>query len=369
MNNEELITQYREQLLKVHRATIILISVVEIAAYFLFVMMGMQLLSFRSVYLWVGVLIPICINVFAHLFAMWVCKKPNTNYQFKNNSVIYAAIVTSLVVSLFHRDYLVTSCAFVFPIILSAMYNDQKILRQSFWFSFVLLTVTILALFVEHKLNLTMWLNVVVLYGFLAVSFLSGEISIKFSQRNFALIEQQAITNSRLEAEMELDQMTQLYNHRTFYKKLELILSDDREEIPECCLAIIDIDDFKKVNDTYGHNAGDVILISLAGILKSCCQEGDYACRYGGEEFALILCGKTLTEAETIVDNVLNCFSKTYFPFTKKSHTFSCGIAKVADHETAESLFKRADQHLYTSKNNGKNQITTDAIAVNFQTA
>uniref|UniRef100_UPI00388D9A8B GGDEF domain-containing protein n=1 Tax=Treponema sp. TaxID=166 RepID=UPI00388D9A8B len=108
------------------------------------------------------------------------------------------------------------------------------------------------------------------------------------------------------------------------------------------------------------HNAGDTVLIALADILKSCCKEGDYACRYGGEEFALILSEKTLVESETILGSVLSCFSKLHFSFTKKSMTFSCGIAKLSKDDTKDTVFKRADQHLYASKNNGKNQITLD---------
>ena len=142
--------------------------------------------------------------------------------------------------------------------------------------------------------------------------------------------------------------------------KLEKVLETAKNEKVSCSLAMIDIDDFKKVNDTYGHSAGDTVLIALADILKSCCREGDYACRYGGEEFALILCGKTLTESETILESVLICFSKMHFPFTKKSLTFSCGIAKLLYDDTKDTVFKRADQHLYVSKNNGKNQITMD---------
>ncbi|MBO5409302.1 MAG: hypothetical protein J6A61_07920 [Clostridia bacterium] len=127
MNNEKLINQYREQLLMVHRVTISIVSVVEIVAYFIFVSLGLHTLSFGCTYLWESVVTPIGMNLIVHFLAMWICRKEGVSYRTKNHSVIYAAIVTSLVVSLFHRDYLVTSCAFVFPIILSAMYIDRRI--------------------------------------------------------------------------------------------------------------------------------------------------------------------------------------------------------------------------------------------------
>lgn len=360
MNNEELISQYREQLLKVHAATVAIVSCVEIAAYFVFVYLGIHKFSFNCSYLWMGVIVPICINILSHIVARAICKRKTSNYRLKNRSVIYAAIVTSFVVSLFHRDYLVTSCAFVFPIILSAMYNDEKILKNSLAASLVMLSITVLTLFFENKTDLTTYLNIVVLYGFIAVSYLSGDLSIKFSQRNFSLIEEQAIENSKLEVEIDMDQMTKLYNHEAFYERLDLIIEENKNAPVDCCLAMIDIDDFKKVNDKHGHKAGDMVLETLADILKKCCTEEDVACRYGGEEFALILRNKTLTEAEKIVESALKIFSETRFEFAKKSLTFSAGIVKLDKDQTSEMFFERADGNLYISKKNGKNRITVE---------
>ena len=107
----------------------------------------------------------------------------------------------------------------------------------------------------------------------------------------------------------------------------------------------------------------DQFLKALADILKSCCGDGDFACRYGGEEFALILCGKSLEETEKIVYRALHQFSKTQFSFSKKGLTFSGGIAGLMSDDTSESVFKRADHCLYISKQNGKNRVTSDKTA------
>lgn len=360
MENNILIERYRGRLLKVHAATVAIVSFVEIMAYFVFVWLGLHPLSFWSVYLWEGVIIPIVINVIAHICARRKCHKKDVSEKSKNRSVIHAAFVTTFVVSIIHRDYIVTLCAFVFPIILSAMYNDKSILKESVVLALISLTVSIGILLYEFNFDLTTLLNMVVLYGFVAVSYLSGYLSIKFSQSNFAYIEEQKNANANLETKLDLDQMTNLFNHEAFYEKLELVLSDAEKTGKNCCVAMIDIDDFKKVNDTYGHNAGDEVLIVLADILKKCSEGVGYASRYGGEEFGIIFYEKTVFAAKEVIVDALRQFSEYKFDFTNEHYTFSCGIADFIYGDTKETIFDRADDNLYISKHNGKNQITVD---------
>ena len=358
MGNPKLIKQYREQMFFLHRVTITVVSAVEIIAYLIFVRMGMQSLSLKNTYLWLNVITPICINVLAHIIAMTVNRTSTASAERKNAFIIYAALVTTFVVSLFHRDYMVALCAFVFPIILSALYNDRKLLRRSFWLAVVSLSITVIILYVERKLDLTKTLNVIILYGFIVVSYMSGVLSIKFSERNFSLIEEQAIANSNLENIVELDRMTGLYNHSAFYDKLEIAIHKSKTENIECCLALIDIDDFKFINDTYGHDSGDVVIITIANILKEVCDGQDCPCRYGGEEFAIVFIGKDILQVKEKIYESLKQFSRYRFDFTEKSLTFSCGIAQFDGNETCNELFARADERLYISKKNGKNQIT-----------
>lgn len=359
MTNEHLINRYREQLIRVHLITVAIVSLVEILAYLIFASAGVQALSLESTYLWKNVVLPICINAAAHLCVRKINRSEKASTDFKNASVIYAAFVTTFTVSVLHRDYIVTPCAFVFPIILSAMYNRRKLLIQSFWLAVASLSITAGILFLEHKLNLDTALNVLVLYGFVAVSYLSGDISIRFSKRNFSVIEDQANRNTSLENKIELDQMTKLYHHAAFYKKLEFQVSQYHTNRTACCLAMIDIDNFKSVNDTYGHDSGDLVLITMAEILKSVCERNDIACRYGGEEFAVIFSEKELPQAIAVMETALQTFSEYRFPFTETALTFSCGIAELGVGETEQEFFNRADSLLYTAKKTGKNQIVS----------
>jgi diguanylate cyclase (GGDEF)-like protein len=119
----------------------------------------------------------------------------------------------------------------------------------------------------------------------------------------------------------------------------------------------LDIDHFKKVNDTFGHDAGDVALKTVADILKQNSRTGDLACRSGGEEFALILPDTPLDTARTIAERIREHIEQTDVPQVGWL-TMSIGAAcRDADTPTPESVLKRADERLYLAKQSGRNRV------------
>ena len=156
--------------------------------------------------------------------------------------------------------------------------------------------------------------------------------------------------------------MTGLYNHNSFWVQLEnqvKIFNNDTE----LCLAIIDIDDFKKVNDTYGHDCGDIVLNYMATTLKEYCNDNITAYRYGGEEFAVLLSGVNIIDATDILQNILNKFRTYNFEFSNQRITFSAGIAKYTENLTSAEFFESADKTMYKAKQNGKNHILISKIS------
>ena len=148
-------------------------------------------------------------------------------------------------------------------------------------------------------------LNIVLTFGFWVVSYLAGHLSINFAKNSFDLIHSQAQTNEQLQYVLSIDQMTGLYNHKTFYSELDKSIADFDNHNINFCLAIIDIDNFKKVNDTFGHDRGDTVLETLAGVIKNNCAEDDIPCRYGGEEFAVIFNHKNVSQAQHFSKRIL----------------------------------------------------------------
>jgi two-component system cell cycle response regulator len=160
----------------------------------------------------------------------------------------------------------------------------------------------------------------------------------------------------------EHDSLTSLYNrYFLFDHGRKEVAKSTRSKMP-LSLLMIDLDKFKNVNDTYGHLAGDQILIQLSSLILQSSRSYDLAARYGGEEFILLLPGanqfQALIVAEKIRKNVENHNFKTHDGIEIKL-TVSIGISTITDEiSSLENLIEKADEALYQSKNNGRNQVT-----------
>ena len=155
---------------------------------------------------------------------------------------------------------------------------------------------------------------------------------------------------TEIRARLNRDAMTGLLNHASFYPMLDDAMAESNQNSEPLTVSIADIDSFKKINDTYGHANGDVILLALADTLQKICGEKGDVFRYGGEEFAVIFhCD--LNTAENIMQNARDAFSAMKFEFLPRAVTFSYGSAAFDQLETSVALFDRADQLMYTRKN------------------
>lgn len=149
------------------------------------------------------------------------------------------------------------------------------------------------------------------------------------------------------------DKLTGLYNRRYFSQKMsEFIRAFDMEHV-QFSLLIIDIDHFKNVNDTYGHQVGDIILEQLAQLLKEVVGEQGVVCRFGGEEFTIILIG----HSQQVADDINKRAAAKEWPHIHKL-TVSVGMANFTEHDDEQSLIQRADEALYYSKEHGRNRVT-----------
>jgi len=155
------------------------------------------------------------------------------------------------------------------------------------------------------------------------------------------------------------DSMTGLFNHSTTKEYLELNVTRAQRMGENVCFVMIDLDHFKGINDRYGHPTGDRVLVATANLLRQRLRKSDAIGRYGGEEFAVILPGISMTEAVALMDNMRRCFETIRFPVEDGffTATFSCGVASLSSHDNAEKLCLAADQALYTAKKEGRNRV------------
>ncbi len=157
------------------------------------------------------------------------------------------------------------------------------------------------------------------------------------------------------------DPLTDLYNRRILQEAIEREIAQSQRNQKEFCVVMIDVDNFKQLNDRYGHTAGDMVLKSLARILENNTRGGDISCRYGGEEFAILLPNCTIEGARKRALQWRRAFQVLHKSFNGQDlqATLSMGIAVHPGHgEDAESIIDAADKALYTSKGKGKNQVT-----------
>lgn len=194
--------------------------------------------------------------------------------------------------------------------------------------------------------------------AFLIFTYLFTRIIIEYNNEQLKRLSQTYHRLERLEHRILLDPLTGLYNHTAFYTILNNQLEECRESGQAVTLAVIDIDDFKKINDHFGHENGNLVLIRLSSLLQTYCGPEGYACRYGGEEFTVIFPGIKKEKARELMEKIRMEFSCSSYPFLHgEKVTFSCGIFECTDMAVhPQEIFQKADDVMYQAKDLGKNQ-------------
>ena len=156
------------------------------------------------------------------------------------------------------------------------------------------------------------------------------------------------------------DGLTGLFDQASFKRKLSEYLDDKLQTESDLALIMFDLDNFKKVNDNFGHPEGDRVLKEIATILQLCARREDLAARYGGEEFALILPKTNYDNAQQVGERIRQRV-EDYFKEREYTVTLSMGLYHLAKKSYISSLelIEKADQLLYTSKTTGKNKLTS----------
>ncbi|WP_407276663.1 diguanylate cyclase [Halothiobacillus sp. DCM-1] len=174
-----------------------------------------------------------------------------------------------------------------------------------------------------------------------------------------------ALLHDDLQRVAALDPLTGIYNRRFGFKRLEEELSRAERNQSPLAAMIFDLDHFKRVNDTFGHLAGDRVLIRAAQLARDLLREGDVILRYGGEEFVIVLPGAGLQDARNVAERVRFAISQAEFPIGGDQSlkvTASIGVCATNGKQpiSAEALINAADQRLYAAKASGRNRVIAD---------
>lgn len=190
---------------------------------------------------------------------------------------------------------------------------------------------------------------------------LESELPAGLLKRNDELSEiARAVLNMQhsLRSLVEQDSLTLLANRRFGDKQLRQLMKNAAADGTDFCIAIGDIDDFKQVNDTYGHDCGDFVLKNVADVLRRRMLGNGFAARWGGEEFLLVFENKDVRQAQTLLQDILEEIRSMEYRYDDVSVnvTMTFGLAP-GNTDSVTELLRAADENLYRGKNSGKNQV------------
>jgi diguanylate cyclase len=179
---------------------------------------------------------------------------------------------------------------------------------------------------------------------------------VEAAEREVARLQQELASASEL---VRHDPLTGALNRKGMDDALATEVARTKRHGSQLCLALLDIDNFKKLNDSLGHAAGDAALVHLAKVVGETIRPEDTLARYGGEEFVVLLPNTALEDAITAMTRVQRELTRRFFLHNndKVLITFSCGVAEIGADETAPEAFQRADSAMYLAKRAGKNRV------------
>lgn len=159
-----------------------------------------------------------------------------------------------------------------------------------------------------------------------------------------------------------IDPLTKVFNRKAYDATMEDVISVYNRYKTPFSLILFDIDNFKQINDNYGHIIGDNVLKELVDLVKLNIRDTDTLYRIGGEEFTIICKNTKKQDAITTAEKLKDIVEKSLNTINNKVITVSIGVTEVVKSDNEDSIYKRVDDHLYYSKNNGKNMVTSDLV-------
>ncbi|MDU7337744.1 MAG: GGDEF domain-containing protein [Clostridium sp.] len=331
-----------------------MVSAVELAVFLLKQWIGG--IENAEEYLVMYVVIPSTVNAIVllvtHIISHGLLAKGK--YSLQAYLFLFNLSLLCLNVAIAHSDVPVVYVIFCFPILLSLIYIDDKLLLGIFCLNTCLFSIYIAILYYAepfYQSNYKPDVTYIITSIFIIFAcYLTARMSLR---RQNSLVYSIICAHERT----KLDSLTGLYNHATFYDTLSARIQEYHLSPQPFSLIIMDIDDFKKVNDQNGHDAGDEIILELVKCINNNLGENEIAYRYGGEEFTIIT--DRVPEGDVaLAESIRLCFEEAARKIGNNTNaTVSVGIARYnAERFGAQrEFFAAADEALYSAKRSGKN--------------
>ncbi len=335
------------------------VFITELAMFFVFVNSKTSPII-PGTYIVFRVVLPTLINIIISIIVSFICLDNRMQIPKKNWASCIALMIISSNISLFHYFFpavILLPCVSIF---ISAIFADKKIINVTALFVGIFSSVAIF-LWARENSSLELILliaNCAVYFIIIICCYLLSLFIMKSQQQQVNFIYDAYLKQQELIEEMNIEPMTRLYNKTAFESCMKLYIQKfyNKEFTPH--LVLIDIDHFKTVNDVYGHNAGDVVLVRLAELIRGKMKGSRRAFRFGGDEMVLLFGPESLEQIKSIVEELRTDFKNTQYDFRPKEPiTLSIGIAAYYKGLNEKSWFELADSTMYKSKTNGRDSV------------
>lgn len=346
----------REKTLRVLFIAIVVYFVINILFSFYFLMTRTDIVFSR--YLEFRVILPNCVNMFIFAVATMLNKLDDLSDIAKNRIICIAMCVMCGCIGIIHSFFVGLWILPTITLIYCSIFNDRGLRLILLVISFVIEGLCCYQIIYEYPYNVAYYIQNLIVNSIilLLVFFVASAIqyyNIKLMSSRDAMHRKELDYVSKITH----DTLTGIYS-RAYLMDMRKELTAKLKEDDKFVMGMVDIDNFKSINDTFGHEKGDDVLRYLGNMFKSATQDNIRFARYGGEEFVCLFENMPLTECRNYMDSLRKKFESKSFDFTDRPITFSCGLAAAHKTDNFDDLLKRADSAMYESKNNGKNRIT-----------
>ncbi len=338
--------------------------VVQLSIFFLYLTNGFWergLIDYSiALYLWRGIIRPDIFLILASTICTVIAYKKNISETSRIYIICFCVMVCCTSIAICNVYFSFVMYLIAFPIYVSMIFGNKKILRNVTLINIIPFILSVIAFYYKRPDldSLHRMISVLVLGSLLVASYIVCSVLAKSQEIQFQYIYSNYKKQKILIEELKIEPMTQLYNKAALDGCMNAYLKKFIAGIYKPTVVIMDIDHFKNVNDTYGHAAGDEVLIALAGIIKNKMDGRRHAFRFGGEEFVLAFETEDLEFVKKRVQEIKEEFCSASFAFApEKKFSFSAGISVLKADMDKVQWFNAADSALYKAKNSGRNRI------------
>jgi len=311
------------------------------------------------VYLIVFLVIPSVTNILVILVGNAILKHVPLAFKYINYIPVIQMAFLALIVASTHFVFPITLSFFCFPMYITVIFGNKSMTRNVEILCGIFMTIALLIRkFSPFKMKIDNKFvpEAIIAFAILIASGIICSLLIKYQNEKREIISKGHLQQLDLLDQIKKDQKTGLYGHGMLMNTLYKMVNSSQITNDRFTLAIIDIDDFKKVNDTHGHLRGDKVILTLSTLMQQNNCENCFLSRFGGEEFAIIFSKIDEEYAFGFLENLRMEFEKQTFCLNSDAITLSAGIASWKPGLNSDELFNNADSAMYVAKTSGKNR-------------